>query len=75
MKDLEIWLIFQHIFNRYLLTRYGNLVSILARSPCIYKKKGLMPEFRERADSSAGRASALQAEGHRFEPCSAYHQY
>ena len=25
------------------------------------------------AGSSAGRASALQAEGHRFKPCSAYH--
>lgn len=27
------------------------------------------------ADSSAGRASALQAGGHRFEPCSAYQQH
>jgi hypothetical protein len=26
-----------------------------------------------RAGSSAGRAPALQAGGHRFEPCSAYH--
>jgi hypothetical protein len=26
------------------------------------------------ATSSAGRASALQAEGHRFKPCVAHHQ-
>ena len=25
--------------------------------------------------SSAGRASALQAEGHRFEPCNSHHTY
>ena len=25
--------------------------------------------------SSAGRASALQAEGHRFEPCSPHHSF
>ena len=29
--------------------------------------------FLFRAGSSVGRASALQAEGHRFKPCSAYH--
>ena len=31
--------------------------------------------MRVRALSSAGRASALQAEGHRFEPCSAHHTF
>ncbi len=29
--------------------------------------------WRVWAHSSAGRASALQAEGHRFEPCCAHH--
>jgi hypothetical protein len=31
--------------------------------------------YTEWAGSSAGRAPALQAGGHRFEPCSAYHIY
>ena len=30
-------------------------------------------DIEVRAGSSAGRAPALQAGGHRFEPCSAYH--
>ena len=32
-----------------------------------------MAKANEWAHSSAGRASALQAEGHRFEPCCAHH--
>ena len=37
----------------------------------LYNK--IIPVLMLRALSSAGRASALQAEGHRFEPCSAHH--
>ncbi len=62
----------QAIFNRFVLTRYDDIVNILTRSPCVYKEKGGCTERSQWADSSDGRASALQAEGHRFEPCSAY---
>ena len=39
-----------------------------------YKLNLFWGMVKERAGSSVGRASALQAEGHRFKPCSAYHQ-
>ena len=35
--------------------------------------KSLTSDCGVRELSSAGRASALQAEGHRFEPCSSHH--
>ena len=41
--------------------------------PSSYWKEETLLDIEVRAGSSAGRAPALQAGGHRFEPCSAYH--
>ena len=56
------------------------LLKILTRKRLVYILQPLFtsgPDYpkkiRVRAGSSAGRAPALQAGGHRFEPCSAYH--
>ncbi len=73
-------------FSKYLLTnaaRCGIMVSVnktcgfssFGRArPCQGRGGGFEPRNPlQRKLSSAGRASALQAEGHRFEPCSFHH--
>ena len=40
---------------------------------CSKKNNSLRDSDKKWEHSSAGRASALQAEGHRFEPCCSHH--
>ena len=64
--NLKIFQILQnisHTLNKKHLTKYSHLVYI--------KKDVFLWGLWEL--SSAGRASALQAGGHRFEPCSSHH--
>ena len=51
---------------------FKNLLTNTTRCDIISKSSGTR---QVREHSSAGRASALQAEGHRFEPCCSHHSY
>ena len=75
-------LVFGFEGTRYLLKRSGLVAQLVRAPPCHGGGRGfeslLGRSFyygRDKWDlSSAGRASALQAEGHRFEPCRSHYQ-
>ena len=58
----------EKIFFKKVLKRGENRLQFAVRYGILFKLT------RKRKHSSAGRASALQAEGHRFEPC-CFHQH
>ena len=68
---------FMYIFHKKRIFKVGFLWILTNKKNKLDKSKLLMYNKNRRWEfwelSSAGRASALQAEGHRFEPCSSHH--
>ena len=60
------------VSEKFFKKLFKNLLTNTTRCDIISKSSG---KRHTREHSSAGRASALQAEGHRFEPCCSHHSY
>ena len=60
------------VAEKFFKKLFKTLLTNTTRCDIISKSSGTR---QVREHSSAGRASALQAEGHRFEPCCSHHSY
>jgi hypothetical protein len=54
-------------------TIYAGVAQLVELQPSKLIVEGSSPFSRSREVSSAGRASRLHREGHRFEPCTSHH--